>query len=260
MRRAKVGRSMVESSSTEAIGSAARAVELCRRHGDRAREGEALTQSANVHAAIGGYDDAAIAYQAALDLLERTGAHASYADALVHAGLCDLRRGYPSGIEMIDEGARVAAAIGARPVAIHAQVARAYALIARREARAAADQAEAATVAAREVGLVAHELVAVARHARALADVGAGKLAADTARRALVLLEIHRYPAASIEEVLLACAAALAAGGDRERAETLRERARQGVLRKLRELTDPAWRASYERIEENRVLLRRPEP
>jgi hypothetical protein len=159
---------------------------------------------------------------------------------------------------MIDEGARVATAVGARPVSIHAQVARSYALLARRDVRAAADQAQSAATAARDVGLVGHEIVALARQARALGEVpsGPGRLAADTARRALVLLEVHRYPAASIEEVLVSCAAALGHGGDRERAETLRERARQGVLRKLRELVDPAWRASYERIEENRTLLR----
>ena len=247
-------------SFADAMTSAQRAVELCRRHGDRAREGEALARVAVTHVAIGAYDDAATTFQSALDLLERTGAHAAYADCLVHAGLCDLRRGYPSGIEMIDEGARIAGAVGARPIAIHAQVARSHALLARGDVRAAADQAQTAATAARDVGLVGHEIVALARQARALADPPAtttaqGRLAADTARRALVLLEVHRYPAASIEEVLVSCAAALAIGGDRERAETLRERARQGVLRKLREL-DPAWRDSYERIAENRALLR----
>jgi hypothetical protein len=129
---------------------------------------------------------------------------------------------------MIDEGARVAAAIGTRPVIVHAKVARAAALLARGDVRAAADHAAEAAQASHEATMTGHEIVALARQARALAEAGAGRSAA----------------------------AAFAHAGDRERAETLRERARQGVLRKLRELPDPIWRAAFEMIEENRYLLR----
>jgi tetratricopeptide (TPR) repeat protein len=240
----------------DAMTSATRAIELCRRHGDRAREGDAITAHAIVLAAIGRFDDAAAAYETALDLLERTASQDAYADCLVFAGLCDLRRGHGSGIAMIDEGARLAAAIGARPVVVHARVARAAALFARGDVRAAADQAAEAAQAAHEATLTGHEIVALARQAKALAEAGTGRLAADPARRCLALLETHRYPAGAIEEVLVSCAAAFAHAGDHERAETLRERARQGVLRKLRELPDPIWRAAFEMIEENRFLLR----
>jgi ATP/maltotriose-dependent transcriptional regulator MalT len=239
----------------DAMTSASRAIELCRHAGDRALEGDAIAASGVVLATIGRYDDAAPAFVTALDLLERTASHAAYADCLIHAGLCDLRRGHGTGIDMIDEGARVAASIAARPVGIHAQVARAYALVLRGEAQAAAAQAAAAAAAARAATLTGHEIVALARQARALAEAGAGRIAADPAHRALALLELHRYPAGSIEEVLVACATALLHGGDRERAETVRERARQGVLRKLRDLVDPSWRAAFELIEENRTLL-----
>jgi serine/threonine protein kinase/tetratricopeptide (TPR) repeat protein len=240
----------------DAYTSATRAVELCRRHGDRAREGDAMTAGAIVLAAVGRYDDASAGFASGLDLLERTASQSAYAECLVHAGLCDARRGHGTGLEMIDEGARVATAIGARTTVIHAQVARAYALVTRGDLRAAADVAGAAAIAARDATLTGQETVALARQARALAEAGAGRVAAEPARRALALLELNRYPAAAIEEVLVSCALAFAHAGDRERADTLRERARQGVLRKLREIDDATWRGSFEMIEENRGLLR----
>src|SRR5258708_27333887 len=72
-----------------AMHSAQRSLELCRRYGDRAREGDALCVSAIVLQQVGLYDQAAAQFESALELLSRTGSRWGRADCLIYAGACD---------------------------------------------------------------------------------------------------------------------------------------------------------------------------
>ncbi len=256
----------------DAMTSARRALELCKRFGDRAREGETLATLGVIHAALGLYDQAAEHYAAALDLLDGTGSRWAYADCLVHAGACDVRRGHASGLDMIAEGARQAAAIGARYVEVHARLARAEAATRAGDARTAADDAAIAAAAARQATLAGFEAIALARQAAATAALGQLQpeptrpgeraslaSAAELAERAVALVGHLRYLDGSVEEVLLACAEVFVRCGARDQAAHVRERGRQGVLRKLRGIVDPTWRAAFVAVDEHAALLAEPE-
>jgi tetratricopeptide (TPR) repeat protein len=244
----------------DAMTSAERALELCRRLGDRAREGDSLSVCGVILDEVGLHDDGARHFADALAILDQTGSKWGRADCLVYAGQCDLRRGDDAGRARIDEGLALARTLGARYVEANALLARAGAdLIVEDVDAAAADAEEAARVAA-AAALPAIEIQALARRAEAVRRLGRPGEAHSLSVRAVALLDRQRYLEGSEEEVLAIHARILAAIGHGGDAAAIWERGRQGVLRKLHGLTDEAWREAFTRIPLHRELLDEPPP
>jgi serine/threonine protein kinase/tetratricopeptide (TPR) repeat protein len=241
-----------------AMTSAQRSLELCRRYGDRAREGDALSVSGIILTEVGLYDDAAASFAEALELLRRTASRWSRADCLIYAGACDVRRGKPGGLAMIDEALAEARRLGARYLEANALITRAGAHLRRDEYEAAAADAAEGTAIAQASTLVGYQIQGLARWAIALVrDKRGGRLgeAGGYAHRALVMLERQRYVEGSEEEVYAHCVDVMRACGAEDRANLVAARGKAEVERKLTGLTDPAWRAAYMAIPEHRKLL-----
>ncbi|HUJ63366.1 MAG TPA: tetratricopeptide repeat protein, partial [Kofleriaceae bacterium] len=242
-----------------AMASAQRSLELCRRYGDRAREGDALSVAAIILYEVGLYDAAAQRFGEALELLSRTASRWSRADCLIYAGACDVRRGVGDGIAWIDEALAEARQLGARYLEANALITRAACHLRRNALPAAAADAAEGTAVARAATLVGYEIQGLARHAVALArDPRGGKLAeaGGLVHRALVLLEQQRYVEGSEEEIYASCVAVLRAAGADDRAARVAARGKAEVERKLAALTDPVWRSAYAAIPECNALLR----
>jgi serine/threonine protein kinase/tetratricopeptide (TPR) repeat protein len=239
-----------------AMQCAQRSLELCRRYGDRGREGDALSVAGIVLLEVGLYEPAAAMFGDALDLLSRTNSRWSRADCLIYAGTCEQRRGRPGGLRMLDDALAEARRLGARYLEANALVARAAAQLRAGALDAAiADAADGAAVA-REATLVGYEIQGLARHALALSRLGNRTAEAGAlVHRALALLDAQQYLEGSEEEILVACATVLDAAGGGDRSGTLRERGRESARRKLAALADPAWRAAYAAIPEIAELL-----
>lgn len=240
---------------TRAMTAARRSLDLCRRYGDRAREGDALSVAAIILLETGRYDDAAEMFDDALEVLERTASRWSRADCLIYAGSCDVRRGKPGGLERISFALTEARALGAKYLEANALVQRAGAQIRLGDFGAALIDAQAGTLAAQSATLVGYEILGLARHALALTHTGGqALLARSLAERALELLDLQRYLEASEEDVLLACSDVLMRTGAPERAAEIAARGRASALRKMASL-EPEWRATYAAIPEIRALL-----
>jgi tetratricopeptide (TPR) repeat protein len=239
-----------------AMKSAQRSLELCRRYGDRAREGDGMAVAGIIELQVGLYGDAAGTLAEALEILSHTSSRWSRADCLIYAGACDAARGKIAGIAQIDEALEEARRLGARYLEANALVARAGAhLRSGLYVQAAADASDG-TLVARNATLIGFEIQGLARHALALSRIG--KRPADAsalAHRALSLLDKQRYLEGSEEEVLVACAEVLRAGGEQERARVIIERARASARNKLDDLVEPRWRTAYLAIPEIRELL-----
>jgi tetratricopeptide (TPR) repeat protein/tRNA A-37 threonylcarbamoyl transferase component Bud32 len=244
----------------DAMRSAERALELCRRLGDRAREGDSLTVCGVILDELGVHDDAAARFAGALAILDRGDSKWSRADCLVYAGQCDVRRGHDRGLEAIDLGLAIARAIGARTVEANALLARAGARLLVEDVDGAAKDADDAARAAAAAQLVAIEIPALARRAEALRRLGRPGEAHSLSVRAVALLDRQRYLEGSEEEVLAVHARVQAAIGHGADAALTWERARQGVLRKLGGLDDAASRAAFAAIPLNAALLGEPPP
>jgi serine/threonine protein kinase/tetratricopeptide (TPR) repeat protein len=241
-----------------AIASAERSLELCRRYGDRAREGDALSVAGIILLEVGLYDQAAERFGAALDILSRTASRWSRADCLIYAGVCDVKRGRAGGLAMIDEALAEARRLGARYLEANALISRAGVQLQRGELAAAVLDAGDGALVARLATLVGYEIQGLARQAAALVrspDEPRLAEAQSLVQRALALLERQRYLEGSEEEVYANCAAVLAAIGATDNAAFVRARGKAEVERKLAALTDPAWRAAYAAIPENQKLL-----
>ncbi len=239
-----------------AMAAAERSLELCRRHGDRAREGDGLVVAGTILLEVGLLDAAAEAFAEALDILARTSSRWSRADCLIYAGVCELRRARSGGLAMLDEALAEARRLGARYLEANALIARAGANLRRGAIHAALDDAAEGTQVARAATLVGYEIQGLARHALALSRLGErGGEAPALVARALGLFETQRYLEGSEEEVLLACAEVLRTARAGEQARELLEQARASAYRKLDALTDPAWRAAFLAAPHIRELL-----
>jgi ATP/maltotriose-dependent transcriptional regulator MalT len=237
--------------------SAERSVELCRRYGDRAREGEALSVRGIILLEVGLYDAAARTFAEALELLGRTGSRWSRADCLIYAGACEMRRGSANGLAMVDEALGEARRLGARYLEASALVARAGIQLRRGDFDAAIAAASDGTIVARDATLVGYEIQGLARHALALARLPAPRLAEASAlvARALALLDAQRYLEGSEEEVYLYCSTVLRDAGAHERAAVVGAWGKREVERKLAALADPVWRSAYASVPECAALL-----
>ncbi|HZJ67012.1 MAG TPA: tetratricopeptide repeat protein, partial [Kofleriaceae bacterium] len=239
-----------------AMQCALRSLELCRRTGDRGREGDALSVAGIVLLEVGLYDQAAAMFADALDLLSRTNSRWSRTDCLIYTAICEQRRGRTGALRMLDEALAEARRIGARYLEANALVARAGANLRTGALSAAIADASAGALVAREATLVGYEIQGLARHALALCRLGNRTAeASGLVHRALALLDAQKYLEGSEEEVIVACATVLRAAGDHARAHALRERGRASARRKLAAIHDPTWRAAYAAIPDIAELL-----
>ena len=237
-----------------AMASAQRSLELCRRYGDRSREGDALSVAGIILLEVGLYDQAATIFTEALDILSRTNSRWSRTDCLIYAGACDIRRGNADGLVLLAEALAEARRLGARYLEANALVARSGAHLRRRPLTSAIEDAAEGTAVARSATLVGYEIQGLARHALALVRANRTVDAVILVDRALGLFEEQKFLEGSEEEVLLACAEVLAGASD-PRAHAIRARARATAQRKLDALLDPVWRAAYRAIPEIAALL-----
>jgi tetratricopeptide (TPR) repeat protein/tRNA A-37 threonylcarbamoyl transferase component Bud32 len=238
-----------------AMQSAQRSLELCRRYGDRGREGDALSVAGIILLEVGLYDQAAATFAEALDVLSRTNSRWSRTDCLIYTGSCELRR-RRTALPLLDEAVDEARRLGARYLEANALVARAGAHLRTGALSAAIADASAGAAVARGATLVGYEIQGLARHALALSRLGNRTAEAGLlVHRAVTLLDAQHYLEGSEEEVLLQCATVLRVAGARDRAHALRERGRASARRKLAALTDPSWRAAYAAIPEIAELL-----
>jgi tetratricopeptide (TPR) repeat protein len=238
-----------------AMISAHRALELCRRYGDRTREGDALSVAGIIQLEVGLFDHASATFTEALELLTRTGSRWSRTDCLIYAGVCEARRG-GNGLAMLDEALAEARRLGARYLEANALISRAGVhLRAGNHTAAQADAAEGTAVAAAAT-LVGYEIQGLARHAVALVrgDDPLGQ-AGGLVQRALALLDHQRFLEGSEEDVYACCVEVLTRTGARDRAASVKARGGAEVARKLVGLTDPAWRAAYTALPECKALL-----
>lgn len=241
-----------------AMASAQKSLLLCRRYGDRVREGDALSVAGTILLEVGLFDQAAATFAEALELLTKSGSRWSRADCLIYAGVCESRRGNPRGLAMLDEALAEARRLGARYLEANALISRAGVLLRSGDAAGAARDADAGTVVARAATLVGYEIQGLARHALALVRDPAGNQLAQAGalvHRALALLDHQRYLEGSEEEVYAACVEVLDKGGAGDRAVTVKARGGAEVGRKLLGLEDPAWRAAYAALPECKALL-----
>lgn len=240
-----------------AMASAERSLELCRRYGDRSREGDALSVSGIILLEVGLYDQAASRFGDALDLLSRTASRWSRADSLIYAGDCEVRRGHHGeGITMLDEALAEARRLGARYLEANALITRAGVHVRLNNLGAAISDAAEGTAVAQSATLVGYEIQGLARHAVALAyDPSRLGEAGNLMHRALKLIEHQRYVEGSEEEVYANCYSVLLAARAFDRAAVVKAKGRAEVERKLALLTDPTWRAAYAAIPENVILL-----
>src|SRR5205823_5477133 len=167
---------------------------LCRRCGDRGREGDALSVAGIILLEVGLHDQAATLFHDALDILSRTNSRWSRADCLIYTGICDQRRGGTHGLRLLDEGLDEARRLGARYLEANALIGRAaYHLRAGALGAAIADAADG-TAVARDATLVGYEIQGLARHALALSRLGGrGAEATALVDRALGLLDVQKY-------------------------------------------------------------------
>jgi len=242
---------------TAAMASAERSLELCRRYGDRAREGDALSVAGIILLEVGLYDQAASRFAAALELLSRTASRWGRADCLIYAGVCDTRRGLPGGAASLDEALAEARRLGALYLEASALISRAGVRLRAGELVAAAADASEGALIARNATLVGYEIQGLARHALALARLPSPRIAEALAlvQRALALLDGQRFLEGSEEEVYANCVAVLRIAGAADRAAHVKARGKAEVTRKLAALADPAWRAAYASIPECAALL-----
>ncbi|HEX4452156.1 MAG TPA: protein kinase [Kofleriaceae bacterium] len=241
-----------------AMQSAQRSLELCRRYGDRAREGDALSVAGIIQLEVGLYDQATATFDEALAVLARSGTRWSRADCLIYAGACANKRGnHDAALALLDEALDEAQAIGARYLEANALVTRAGTHLARGSiAQAIVDATNGASVA-RAAGLAGYELQGLARHAAALVRTSGDHLreAGALIDRALALFDKQEHLEGSEEDVYMHCVAVLRALGDGERANRVKARAKAEVIRKSNGLADPTWRAAYLARVECRALL-----
>ncbi|HEY0192662.1 MAG TPA: AAA family ATPase, partial [Kofleriaceae bacterium] len=239
-----------------AMRSAERSLELCRRYGDRGREGDALSVAGIVLLEVGLFDQAAGMFAAALDILSRTNSRWSRADCLIYAGTCELLRGHPHGMRLLDEALDEARRLGARYLEANALVTRAGAHLRAGALDAAIADASAGSAVARTATLLGYEIQGVARHALALSRLGQRDAdAIALVQHALAAINAQKYLEGSEEEVLLACAEVLDTAGAPDHGRLLREHGRASALRKLNGLEDPAWRAAYAALPEIAALI-----
>ncbi len=239
-----------------AMALAQRSLELCRRYGDRTREGDGLSVAGIVLLEVGQLDAAAAMFGDALAVLGATTSRWSRTDCLIYAGVCELRRRTGRAITLLDEAVAEARSLGARYLEANALIARSEVHLTRGALADALADAAAGTAAAQDATLLGYEIQGLARQALITSRLGGrGEEAAALVTRAMELLEEQVTLEGSEEVVFAACVETLRAAGHADRAQFVAQRGRASAQRKLDAMRDPAWRLSYAALPEIRFLL-----
>ncbi|MEM9492217.1 MAG: tetratricopeptide repeat protein, partial [Myxococcota bacterium] len=234
-----------------AMASIQRALTICRRYGDHAREGDCLSVGGTILLEVGRNGEASEYFQRALAILERTESRWSRADCLVYAGLNQARLGhFDRALEMIDESLRLAGEIGAPYIHANALLARSGALLERDDASLVSRAREAthqAVAIAREAELVGSEIQGLSRLALATWRGGDLEQAIPLSVRALELLDAQGTIEGAEEEVFYIHYQLLRAAAD-DGAGAVLARARTELDRKMAAMNDPAWLEAYRAV------------
>ena len=241
-----------------AMKDALRSLDLCRRLGDRAREGDDTTLVGTIYLQLGRYTQAREWSARGLAIHAETGSRWSRADALVYAAHAETLAGDAAlGLRWLDEAIGLALDIGARHVLANARNQLAYALIRRRGvgdlARAEREAMEAARLG-RDTTLPTVEIQGYSRAALARLEAGDAAAAIKLSSQAIERLAEVRCMEWSEEEILYTHQRVLHAVGDAAAQDCL-ARAVAGLHAKLERMTDPSWRESFAAIELHRRIL-----
>ena len=238
----------------EAMASARRSLGICRRYGDRAREGDNLSVCGTILLQLGRLDEARDHFDRALHIHDRTGSLWSRADCLVYAGATEARLGaHDRSMAYLSEAVSTARGIGARYIEANALVALARALLQRDQPgdieRARQTAAEATSVA-HAAALIGPEIQGLSCLAETTWRAGAPQDALSLSTHAVALLDQQKYVEGSEEEILylhhqlLDMAGKADAAGKADGAAVL-ARARASMQRKLDLIEDPDWRRAF---------------
>ncbi len=242
----------------KAMAAVRRCLAICRRFGDRAREGDNLSMSGIILMLVGCYEPAREAFDGALHLHTLTGSRWSHADSLIYAGANEACLGaHEQAAAYHDEALATARAIGDPYLESNAQVARAGALLARArpgDVQRAEAIARAAVEVARQATLPGPEVQGLSRQAEALRRLGRLEHALALSRAAIDLLGRQKYVEGSEEEILLTHYQILDALADPD-AEAVLAEALTGLERKRSALADPAWSEAFRAVPANARLL-----
>jgi tetratricopeptide (TPR) repeat protein/tRNA A-37 threonylcarbamoyl transferase component Bud32 len=243
----------------EAIAAGRRAVELARRHGDRAREGDALVLCGAAADDLGLHDHAALELAEGHALLAASGVRHGLAVALVRTGVHQARVGeLNAALATLGEALAVTAELGAAAVEVEARLARAEASLAAGIPAAAQVDAAAAAQAASAAGMRGAEQRALARHAEALLRQGQAVEAEPLSARALALLDRAGAAPGAEAEILATRARVLTALDRRAEAAALCARAKGVIVDTLDLLDAEVWRRAFSAIPLHRRLLDEP--
>lgn len=241
-----------------AMASARRSMELCDFYGDRARSGDNLSVCGIILTEVGQLDEARGRFRDALGILEETGSRWSRADCQVYAGSNEASLdNFDRALQLIGESITTAQEIGARYVEVNGRLALAGVYLRRAgdgDAEAALEAAEQAAHAAHAATLIGSEIAGLSRAAEAHRRLGQLDLAVELSRRAVALLDEQRVLESSEEHILFVHHRILAERGDPNAGHYL-ALARDGLDRKLSQMTDPTWRESFiDNIEIHRAI------
>ncbi|MFI9760736.1 AAA family ATPase [Streptomyces sp. NPDC051963] len=239
---------------SEALARLSRCVQRLRDEPLKAELPIALNYLAQVRAGLGSYDDAEDVLREALDFEAGRGGdsgwHAYNAALLAHL-LVQRPAGHGQALELIaDAWAETERTWLANLVPIVRNLYAEILLLAADGPGELLDQADrlatATCVETRRSGMIRSEIAAHSLRGRILLRQGDTAAAQDQARQAVRILdEVGAMPALRTEEVLYHSAVVQAAGGMREEARTLLERARHEVARKADLVTEESQRDRF---------------
>jgi tetratricopeptide (TPR) repeat protein len=242
----------------DAMRSAERALELCQRLGDRAREGDSASIVGSVLLEVGRYESARDWCAMGLAIHAETGSRWSRADTLVHAARVEVLAGDLSlGLRWLEEAIELARGIGARYVLASGKSHLAHALLRRRapgDIVRAEDEASEAAALGREAALPSIEIQARSRAAWASLEVGDSIGARAQSTQAVERLAQVTCIEASEEEILYTHHRVLKDCHDPAAQEFL-QAAFVGYETKLRRIEDPAWKKAFAAIELHRKIV-----
>lgn len=227
-----------------AMRESERSLEICRRYGDRAREGDNLAVCGTILMMVGQYETARERLLQGLAIHDETGSKWSRADGLVYLGATELGLGrVAEGDRRLQEAVDLAREIKAPYIEANAHIARADALL-ERDPAAALAAARAAIALSRDNQLLSTEIEGLSRVGAAHRQLGELDDALAASTQAVAGLDQQRYIEGP-EELVLAHHAALLRTLADPAAASYHRRAVAEIERKLAHLDDPTWRASF---------------
>lgn len=243
----------------QAMESIERAIAICQRYNDHAREGDCLSVGGTILMYMGCYERARAYFHNALSILEQTDSRWSRADCLVYAGANEAHLGaYDEAFAYLRQSMELSETIGARYVQANVWANMASAFLARNapgDVRRARDAADKAVHTARDTSLVGLEIQGLSRLAEATWKSGDLTRAVELSTKAIDLLDQERYIEGSEEELLYTHYRLLKARGDPAAASIL-ARARESLDRKLAAIATPEWRQAFtESVPANAAIL-----